>query len=92
MIAAPESKEHLVSLCIPPHRLIYIQDIYTYHGKIATIFSPISANCLKEPSCWDGSFEYPQHMFRLRNKKNSLESHSLIFPCELNVFKKLEQF
>ena len=28
MIAATESKEHLVSLCIPPHRLIYVQDIY----------------------------------------------------------------
>ena len=25
--------------------------------------------CSKEPSHRDGSFEYPQHMFRLRNKK-----------------------
>ena len=25
--------------------------------------------CLKEPSHRDGSFEYPQHMFWLRNKK-----------------------
>ena len=25
--------------------------------------------CLKEPPNWDGSFEYPQHMFWLRNKK-----------------------
>ena len=25
--------------------------------------------CLKEPSHGDGSFEYPQHMFWLRNKK-----------------------
>ena len=24
--------------------------------------------CSKEPSHWDGSFEYPQHMFWLRNK------------------------
>ena len=23
----------------------------------------------KEQSQWDGSFEYPQHMFQLRNKK-----------------------
>ena len=34
------------------------------------IFLPISFNmcfvCSKEPSHWDGSFEYPQHMFRLR--------------------------
>ena len=26
--------------------------------------------CSKESSQWDGSFEYPQHMFWLRNKKN----------------------
>ena len=25
--------------------------------------------CSKEPPHWDGSFEYPQHMFWLRNKK-----------------------
>ena len=25
--------------------------------------------CSKEPSHWDGTFEYPQHMFWLRNKK-----------------------
>ena len=25
--------------------------------------------CLKEPSHCDGSFEYPQHIFWLRNKK-----------------------
>ena len=41
--------------------------------KIAVIFSSISLNmcfgCSKEPSHRDGSFEYPQHMFRLRNKK-----------------------
>ena len=28
--------------------------------------------CSKEPYHWDGSFEYPQHMFRLRNKTNNL--------------------
>ena len=27
--------------------------------------------CSKEPSHRDGSFEYPQHMFWLRNKKNN---------------------
>ena len=26
--------------------------------------------CSKEPSHWDGSFEYPQHMFWLRKKKS----------------------
>ena len=42
--------------------------------KIVIFFLPISLNmcfgCLKEPSHWDGSFEYPQHMFWMRNKEN----------------------
>ena len=41
--------------------------------KIAIIFLSISLNmcfgCSKEPSLRDGSFEYPQHMIWLRNKK-----------------------
>ena len=49
--------------------------------KINKIFQPKSVNiflqiffcicfgCSKEASHCDGSFEYPQHMFRLRNKK-----------------------
>ena len=32
------------------------------------IFS-ICFGCSKEPSLWDSSFEYPQHIFWLRNKK-----------------------
>ena len=43
--------------------------------KIVNIVLPISFNiCFgfsKEPSHWDGSFEYPQHKFWLRNKKNN---------------------
>ena len=35
--------------------------------------------CSKEPSQRDGSFEYPQHMFWLRNKKNSFQLHTLIW-------------
>ena len=35
--------------------------------------------CSKEPSHWDGSFEYPQHMFWLRNKKNNFQLHTLIW-------------
>ena len=39
------------------------------------VFLPISLNicfgCSKELSHQDGSFEYPQHMFWLRNKKNN---------------------
>ena len=41
--------------------------------KNVDIFLTISRNvffgCSKEPSHRDGSFEYPQHMFPLRNKK-----------------------
>ena len=29
--------------------------------------------CSKEPSHGDSSFEYPQHMFWLRNKKNNFK-------------------
>ena len=42
-----------------------------FERKIINIFLPISFNiyfgCSKEPSHWDGSFEYPQHIFWLRN-------------------------
>ena len=34
--------------------------------------------CSKEPSHRDGSFEYPQHMFWLRNKKNNFQLCTLI--------------
>ena len=41
----------------------------------AIIFLLISLNkcfgCSKEPSRWDDSFEYPQYMFQVRNKKKS---------------------
>ena len=33
----------------------------------------------KEPSHRDGSFEYPQHMFWLRNKKINFQLHTLIW-------------
>ena len=46
------------------------------------IFLPISLNisfgCSKEPSHRDGSFEYPQNMFWLRNKKNHFLVHSYL--------------
>ena len=41
--------------------------------------------CSKEPSHRDGSFEYPQHMFWLRNKKNNFQLHSLIWGPELST-------
>ena len=44
-----------------------------FEGKIVHVFLPIRFNmcfgCIKELSHSDGSFEYPQHMFWLRNKK-----------------------
>ena len=45
------------------------------HSKIVNIFLSNSYNikfcfrCPKEPSRWNGSFEYPQHVFWFRNKK-----------------------
>ena len=33
----------------------------------------------KEPSHWDGSFEYPQHIFWMRNKENSFPICTLIW-------------
>ena len=48
--------------------------------KIKNIFLPISFIicfwCSKEPSQSDGSFEYPQHVFRLRNKKINFLVHT----------------
>ena len=35
--------------------------------------------CSKEPSHRDGSFEYPQHMFWLRGKKNNFQLSTLIW-------------
>ena len=47
-----------------------------FQRKIVNIFLPICFNmCFgfsKEPSHWDGSFEYPQHMFWKINKKINL--------------------
>ena len=47
------------------------------------IFFSISLNmcfgCSKEPSHLDGSFEYPQHMFWLRNKKSNFQIRTLVW-------------
>ena len=44
-----------------------------FERKIVNIFLPISINiclgCSKEPSHRDGSFNWPQRMFGLRNKE-----------------------
>ena len=51
--------------------------------KIVIIFLSISLNmcfgCSKEPSHSDGSFECPQHMFWLRNKKFNFQLRTLIW-------------
>ena len=51
--------------------------------KIEIIFLSISLYmCFgwsKEPSHWESSFEYPQHMFWLRNKKNNFQLGTLIW-------------
>ena len=39
----------------------------------------------KQPSHRDGSFEYPQHMFWLRNKKNNFQLHTLIWGPDLKL-------
>ena len=58
--------------------------------KIAIIYLSFSYNmCFgwtKEPSHWDGSFEHPQHMFWLRNKKNSFQLRALIWGLPSNSF------
>ena len=50
--------------------------------KIVIIFLSISLymcfGCSKEPSHRDGSFEYSQHMFWLRNKKNNFQLRTLV--------------
>ena len=54
-----------------------------FERKIAIIFLSISLNlcfgCLKEPSYRDGSFEYRQHMFWLRNKNDNFLLRTLIW-------------
>ena len=53
--------------------------------KILIIFLPINLSmcfgCSKEPSHRDSSFEYPQHMFWMRNKENNFPIRALI--CRL---------
>ena len=52
-----------------------------FERKNINIFFSMGLNicfgCSKEPSHRDGSFEYPQHMFWLRNKKNNFQLHTL---------------
>ena len=62
-------------------------------GKIVIIFLPIYLNmrfgCSKEPSQLDGSYEYPQHMFWLRNKKNNFLLCTLIWGPDIHFLLNL---
>ena len=49
---------------------------------VLTIHLNMCFGCSKEPSHRDGSFEYPQRMFWLRNKKNNFQLHTLIWRTE----------
>ena len=57
----------------------------TFVCKNFTIFLPIYFNlcfgCSKEPSRRDGSFEYPQHLFLLRNAKLNFLVCTLKLKC-----------
>ena len=59
------------------------KQISFYGRKIVIIFLLTNLNmCFgrsKESSHLDGSFEYPQHMFCLRNKENSFPIRTLIW-------------
>ena len=62
--------------------------------KIAIIFLSISLNmcfgCSKKLSHRDGPFEYPQHMFWLRNKKNNFQLRTFIWgACTFTFLLKL---
>ena len=58
--------------CYTVNEVIGLDINKIFELKIVNIFLPIICNisfgCSKEPSHWDGSFEYPQHMFLLRNR------------------------
>ena len=41
-------------------------------SKFICIDLNLCFGCSKESSHWDGSFEYPQHMFWMRNKEIDL--------------------
>ena len=49
------------------------------HVNEKSDYDMICFGCTKEPSHRDGSFEYPQHMFWLRNKKNNFQLRTLIW-------------
>ena len=55
-------------------------------GIILCDLDPMCFGCSKEPSHRDGSFDYPQHMFQIRNKENSFPIRTLIWRPVLIVY------
>ena len=74
----PISTRHIImiGICIRPVK-------QNFQRKNVIIFLSTSLNmCFgysKKTSLWDGSFEYPQHLFWLRNKKNDFQLLTLIW-------------
>ena len=72
------------------HHRLTIKIKKTFDSKIVNIFLSISFNicfgCSKEPSQWDGSLEYQQHMLWLRNMKFDHD-----FVCLIWIFTSLQQ-
>ena len=67
----------------------YTQICQLVNHRIVIIFLLISLSMWfgwkKEPSHWDGSFEYPQNMFWLRNENINFLLHTLIWRPVENV-------
>ena len=67
--------------------ITWVQLNKSFERKSVNIFLSISLNmcfgCSKEPSLGDDSFEYPQHIFWLRNKKMKFELCTLIWRPDL---------
>ena len=70
-----------------------VKQIFLLRKIAIFFFFSISLNmcfgCSKGPSHPGSSFEYPQHMFWLRNNKNNFQLHTLIWGPEHNVGIKL---
>ena len=61
------------------------------------VFLSINLNmcfgCSKEPSQWDGCFEYPQHIFWMRNNEHNFPIRTLIWRPEIiawTIFRPME--
>ena len=80
VVTIPRMPITLLPQLTPTHQVEFIGlDKKNFQHKIVNIFLPIMLSicfgCSKEPSHWDGSFEFPQHMFCLRNKKIFFGTH-----------------